>query len=681
MTALFSRFAGRMSLLLAAALVISVAPPVLAADAKPTDKPILISDITDRFDSINITAGRAEGIKVGAKGIILRDGKKIADYEVVQVNWGFSRIAVSNLAEGYKVRVGDSAPITGYSTEPAKTKTKPSWTKYVWYALGAGALIYLLSNDSGGSSSGSATIELKGEKKTTFGDTNTSTITITATVKDGSGGYVPDGTLVTFTTTSGTLSLTQSTTSLGKATVILTGATTDPPGTVTARSGGATASLTVNFGASVQLEVTPTTIQLVNSGGAQTQATVTATCRDAQGNPPASGKVEFDTGLGRLGNSSVDIVNGVATTTLTSDSAGKSEVTATWQGTTARVTVTFTAGPPTSLTVSSSSPSVQCDGNSYATITATVKDIGGNLATDGTVVKFSVIPDSNGGGNGTITPQVVTSGGTARASLITKDSAGAVSKSGTATVKVEVLASGQPEGVPAPAADLVNQSTQVQFVSVNVGQIGLGASPRNIRGWDMNTDKSTITAVVKNTDNAPVPDGTVVSWSATHGMINPTSSTTGGVATTTLQADASGDSSWNGLVNVTATAGGVSVTSVGLVVFSGWPSPSKCSASISQTDLAKTGGQATIYVEAKDVNGNPIVDGTNISATTSKGTLSPTSASTTNGVVMFTLSTSSDSGNPTPTGPGKVTITIPSGGNNPETGGLPVTLTVDFNVI
>lgn len=682
MRVLTSNHASRLAVLLVIAMVFSTVAPLCAADVKVAQQQIVISDITDRVGSINISAGKAEGIVAGAKGMVMRDGKKIADYQVMQVNWGFSRIALSNVAEGYTVRVGDSAPITGFDKPPSEPKKKPAWTKYIWTAVGVGALIYLLGR--GGSSSGDApptdlAITLEAEKTTVFDDTDTSTVTITATVRDSKGDLVVDGTTVTFATTSGTLNRLQMETSRGKAVVTLTAPTTEPAATVTATAGKGTATLTVSFAASIELEANPTTIQTTNSGGAATQSTITATCRDAQGNPATTGEVTFATTLGTI-TDKVDIVNGVAEATFTSGQVGTANVSATWSGTTARTTVTVTAGPPSSITVTSSESMLLCDGNSSATITATVRDIAGNLASNGTVVKFSVITDAGGGGNGTITPQATTLDGVARATLVTRDSTGARSKSGVATVKVEVLIADQPTTIPAPLFDIENHSVQVQFISTTVGQIGLGANPRNIRGWDMNTEKSTITAVVKNTDNAPVPDGTVVTFTATHGMITGSATTTGGVATATLQADASGDSSWNGLVNVTATAGGVSATSTGLIVFSGWPSPSRCQANASPSTLPPTNGQATIQVQALDVNGNPIVDGTTITANTSRGTLTSTSATTTSGVAVFTLNTSTDTGNPTLTGPGTVTITIPSGGNNPETGGLPVTLTVDFTV-
>ncbi len=688
MKAMTGKNAARISVVLVAAMLAPIFASHAAA-APATAGPIVISSFTDRLGSVNINAGKAEGIVVGATGVVLRDGKVIADYVVEQVNWGLSRISIKNLVSGETVRVGDSAPITGAApstvqkpeqkTEPAKSKSSSkSRLKWIAAALGAVAIYLLVKNDDDdGPSLPGYGITLEADKVTNYGDTDESVVTITATIKDSKNNPVPDGTIVKFTTTAGTLNRVAATTSLGKATATLTGDTDDGVATVTARADatGQSASISVSFIASIDLVASPDMIQMVNSGGTQTSSTITATCRDAQGNLATSGNVKFSSTVGTV-DDEVAITNGVATTTLTSNEIGTATVTATWSGTSATERVSVTAGPPFAVSVSSSSNSVPCDGNSYATITAKVTDIAGHSVADGTVVKFSVTPDNSGGGNGTITAQAETEYGSAKANLYSRDSSDAISKSGTATVTVTVPAVGQPSDVPAPALDIVNSSTTVQFVSVSVGAINLSASPTNIRGWDVAGNTTTLTAIVSNSDGLPVPDGQIVTFTATHGLVTGTGTTSGGTATTTLRTDASGSSSWNGLVDVTATAGGVSVTRTGLVIFSGPPYASNCSATISQSTLQKTGDRAVIQVIAKDVNGNPIVDDTTVTATTSKGTLLSSSEQTAGGVVNFTLETSTDAGNPTATGNGTVTITIPAGSS-----GTPVTLTVDFTVI
>ena len=673
-----------MSVLVATVMFLSIAVPAYTAD-KATFDSIAISSFTDTIGSININAGKAEGVKPGMRGVIIRDGKQIAEYQVAQVNWAISRIMIANLADGYTVQPGDNAPITTPITPKKSSAGK------IWKALGiaaAVALVWLLvkgdKGDSGGAADNSA-ITLTAQKTSTGDDSIV--ITITANIKDASGETAPDGTSVTFSTTAGTLNRTQTITFSGKATATLTADTEDDDvATVTVKSLGKTATIDVSFVSSIELAASPTSIQVAGSGGTQTESTITATCRDAAGNLATSGTVEFTAGIGTVTDSAT-IVGGVATATFTSDEIGVANVTASWSKSTVMTTVTVTAGPPYSVVVTSSTSSLQCDGNSFATISATVSDFAGNPATDGTVVDFSVTPDGGGGGNGTITPQGTTVAGVASASLFTKDSTGAVSQPGTATVVVEVLAASQPATVPAPLSDIENQSTHVQFVSIEVAGINLGANPTNIRGWDMVNNTTTITAVVYNAAHNPVPDGTAVYFTASHGMIYGSgggsvgmSTTTNGVATATLSTDASGDGTWDGLVDVTATSGTVTATQVGLVIFSGPPSPGNCDATISQSTLASVGGQATISVTALDVNANPVADGTSVTATTDKGNISPGTKSTADGTAVFILSTSTNPASPTQSGDGTVTISIDSGGKNAETGGLPVTLTVPFTV-
>jgi hypothetical protein len=280
--------------------------------------------------------------------------------------------------------------------------------------------------------------------------------------------------------------------------------------------------------------------------------------------------------------------------------------------------------------------------------------------------------------------------GVATTQLVSRDSSGNASKPGTATVYASVLTTGQPTGIPVPATNLSNHTTQVQFVSQDVAAIALGASPMNIRGWDFINQSSTITAMVYDSHHNPVPDGTAVYFTATHGMISgnsgtannvAVSTTKSGVASATLLSTGSEGGGWNGLVDVTAVCGAVSMDATGLVTFSGWPSPGKCSATISKSTLANCNDSAVINVVVQDINGNPVVDGTNLTITSSQGTtVSSSNPTTKGGVVQFMLLTSTDSTNPTNAGAGSVSILIDSGGHNPETNNQPVQLTVTFTV-
>jgi hypothetical protein len=284
-----------------------------------------------------------------------------------------------------------------------------------------------------------------------------------------------------------------------------------------------------------------------------------------------------------------------------------------------------------------------------------------------------VAPDALGGGIGSITPQATTAGGEAKAHLFTKDSTGTKSKSGTATVTVQVLVADQPSTVPPPAADMANSATQVQFVSADVANIVVSASPTNISGSDTSKN-TTITAVVYNSDNVPVPGSVAVRFSVSpSGRVSPdTATTTNGVATATLTPDGSG---FFGTVTVTATAGSPAVSRTGAVVFSGYPAQASCTATLSAATLAKLNAVETIVVDVKDGNGNIVVDGTTVNASVNVANATVTSSTTTvNGRATLQLSTSTDSVNPTPAGNWQVTVRIPAG-TNPE-----VVLPVNFTV-
>lgn len=660
-----NRFAGRLALILTAALVLSIGAPLFAAD-KTASPPVSISTVTDSMGSVNINVGKGEGIKEGSKGVVIRDGKEIASYVVQQVNWGFSRITLLNVAEGYTVRPGDSAPFSEAPKEKPSVKKKSSTVKTVLTILAVGAAIYLLAGGGGGgdSSEVGGDIAITTQKTSTSSPgSTTGTISITASVNDETGFPAPDGTAVTFSSTAGTLNRTQTTTSAGRATATLSyDLSVDPEvATVTVRALGKTAAKVLSFVSSIDVVADPLTIEAKDTGTGESAATITATCLDASGSPATTGSVTFTSNLGNIATASVPIgAGGIATTTFSSNTAGTATVTATWGSSRATATITVTPGPPFSISVASDTNSIQADGNSSAVISATVKNVKGNSAMDGTVVNFSVIPD----GKGTITPQATTVNGVATAYLYSRDSDGNPSTSGTATIKAEVLRANQPPDVPLPATDLANQSVTVQFVSPEVAVIELNAQPIRIRGWNTSGNESTITAVVRNIDGQSVPDGTAVYFTATQGIITGgvsgnMSRTSGGRATATLKALAS----WYGQADVTATSGTISETAVGLVTFLGPPSQVNSTATISPDTIYATNDQALVTVTVQDVNDERVADGTKVTVRTNKGTFIgglTAEGSTVNGEVVFALATSTNDSSPTSPGLGTVTVNVES---------------------
>ena len=184
------------------------------------------------------------------------------------------------------------------------------------------------------------------------------TAQIIATVIEQSGTPTHNGTLVTFTTTLGTLQPREAVTRNGQAVVTLHAGTQSGIATITAFSGSAQsaagadgttgAPLTVTIGgaatAAISLTATPGTVPA--RGGT---VTVVASVNDANGNLLPGVPVSFSASAGSLGATSVlTDGNGQATTTLTTDR--DTTVTATSGGQTATATITVNNAPTITVT-------------------------------------------------------------------------------------------------------------------------------------------------------------------------------------------------------------------------------------------------------------------------------------------------------------------------------------------
>ena len=204
------------------------------------------------------------------------------------------------------------------------------------------------------------------------------------------------------------------------------------------------------------------------------------------------------------------------------------------------------------------------------------------------------------------------------------------------------------------------------FISTAVANVSLDSDTKNIRLGG----STTLIALLSTSEGTAVPDDTSVTFTSSRGVISNVTKTYGGQASAVLKCDAIGD----GIATVTATAGGVTSTPL-TIIFSGAPASANCSVDISPDVLAKSGDSATITVTARDINNHPVVDNTMISVVTSKGSVVPQTNGTSNGVALFTLSTSDNAESPTAPGDGIVTVTISAGG-----AGSNVTLTKQFTV-
>ncbi|MCE7983042.1 MAG: hypothetical protein DYG89_17800 [Caldilinea sp. CFX5] len=163
-------------------------------------------------------------------------------------------------------------------------------------------------------------------------------------------------------------------------------AITDLPPYVTA--GYRHSDLTVFIGAAATLAMTATPGQLIADGSSTSTLTVVA--KDANGNPTPNQVVHFTTTLGLLPASSgkTDLNGQVSVNLLAPTTVGNATVIASVGAINRTATVTFVAGAPALLTTVITPTTLAADGQSVATVRATVTDGFGNPIA-GQVVNFT----------------------------------------------------------------------------------------------------------------------------------------------------------------------------------------------------------------------------------------------------------------------------------------------------
>jgi len=434
---------------------------------------------------------------------------------------------------------------------------------------------------------------------------------LTATVTDQFNNYVTDGTVVTFETSLGSLGSSTVTklTANGVATATLTSGTTAGTAVVTVTAGSKIATTTVTFMPDVPHEITlvahPTSIPI---GGFT--STITATVRDQYGNLVADGtEVSFATDLGSIGSSSVikTTVNGVATATLTSGLViGTANITVTAVPVVEQIQVTFTVGPPHTVVAEAWPPTIEVGGNT-ATITATVRDIGGYAVADGTPVVFT------------------TDFGSLGSTSVTKYTANGVA--------VATLTSGLTPGVAhiTATADSKLDTTIVKIAPGPPHNITVVADPTYI---PIGGATAMITATVTDRYGNNVVNGTNVDFITTLGTVSPPSAATNeGVAVTTLTSGII-----IGPATVTAISGPASGSAT--VIFTVGP-PFYVDVTANPTSIGLNGQTSLIQATVKDVGGNNVADGTVVIFSTTLGEVGSTEvAKTTIGGVATAVLTS-----------------------------------------
>jgi hypothetical protein len=346
------------------------------------------------------------------------------------------------------------------------------------------------------------------------------TAVVTATVIDLTGTPVSGVTLSGYITPAecGTLSPLplNATNELGQSVGTWTAGTIAGAGSIEITTGviTGTADITLMVGTPATMTLLADPISLLVGGA----SVLTATVVDQYNNPVDDGTlVTFTSDIGTV-LSPHSTSGGVATSTITSTVAGTAHVTATSGTASGFTSVVFNPDVPHTVTVSAEPPTLTVD--AVSVLTATVVDQYNNPVSDDAIVTFTsdignvLSPRSTSGGVATTTIASPVVG----AAHITATSGSA---SGFASV---VFNPGSPYTVTLSAYPPIR----------TVGET------------------STLTATVVDQYNNPVVDGTIVTFTSDIGSVASPSSTSDGIATSTITSPVVGTA------HITATSGSAS---------------------------------------------------------------------------------------------------------------------------
>lgn len=552
---------------------------------------------------------------------------------------------------------------------------------------------------------------------------NQSHSNITAAVTDQTNNPVADGTVVQFEIVDGSGAIESNKVTVdGVAVSKLTSSKNPDTVTVVVRVDQLTDTTAVRFvvGEASAISLAADSLSLPADG--KTSTRVTAQVFDRSGNPVVNGtKVNFETNIGEVTPVS-QTQSGLAVASFSSSVTGTATIKASVGSISSEIHIQLRSGPPNSILLNfdPNTLGVKDSGRNQTTnITATVLDSKGNAVSDGTQVAFSIFSSPGGGEVLSNSEPIPTLNGNAQVSL----------NSGIRSGSVRILAQVTDSlGVPiVPEVRAVSTEIIIfagpPFIEdvndPNTSHLTVGAAPLNVWGWHVVNNTVTVTAVVGDKFNNPVTPGTAVFFTTTGGVISTYTGFTDqeGVATVTLHTaqpyptitryyntffdpnenhpdfnlgtnvipgpipDFEGGQVLNsvgnfgendGIARILAVTEGVDSNgnsarawSVTNLVFSGGINTFDIEVS---TDTISPGESAMVTFEIYDVNGNPIVAGSEISIQASDGELSWTSLSTSDpGVTEYqvlltnNLDPTDPEAQPTSTA---VTITVKSSNGN-----------------
>ena len=489
----------------------------------------------------------------------------------------------------------------------------------------------------------------------------TSTSEITATVSDSSRNPVPDGTAVRFELLQGKGRLdSYRQTTGGVATTTLVSDTKPGLALVRATVGGLADTVTVRYvaGGPASISVVADSSSLPADGVTMTH--VRAYVYDVSGNPVADGTVvTFEADLGHI-TERAQTQDGVAQAQFSGSQTGVATIVARAGGVVGETTVVLRPGPPNSVLISCDPKSVgvkDSGRNQTLRITADVRDSRNNAVADGTYVRFEIVASPGGGETLSTYDPVPTVNGKAEVSFTSGIRSGAVRVRAVVTDSLGQALTPEVSSTATEFLIFAGPPYIEDVTDASTSHLTVGARPVNVYGWHVVNNTVEIVAVVGDKYNNPVPPGTAVYFTTTGGVISTYTGYTDeeGVAKVTLHTgqpyptveryyntfldpnlhitipgpvpdfDLDGNEN-DGIARVLAVTEGVDskgnsarVWAVCNVVFSG--DITTFTVSTDRTVL-HPGESATISIVVHDINGNPIVPGSVISAKASAGELS-----------------------------------------------------------
>jgi adhesin/invasin len=466
------------------------------------------------------------------------------------------------------------------------------------------------------------TIDLSASPEAIRADGGTSFSVISARLLD-QNRHPIEGASISFSTSLGFIATAATTDEDGLATANLHSSSAPGIATVTASFG--TVSETVQVAFSPYTPPTPYSLTLsakptaIPADGGTSSSAVKAVVLNESNNPVVGVTVEFETTLGMVAGSAQTDDKGAASVILySSSSAGVAQVTASLGTLTDVVQVTMVDTEQFySLEVSALPDEIPADGGkSVSAISARLLDEN-RRAVQGAEVSFAT-------NLGSIASSAITDGsGLAKVNLISGSTAG------TATVTASFLD--------------ISGTAQVTFTTYSPDKpqsIVLTAIPRTIPA-DAGKSASTVTAVVLNASNNPMP-GITVAFETSMGVVD-RSATTGqnGQAAVTLHS-----SSQAGTATVKASVGTISQTTQVTMV-----SPGQfysITVKAAPTAIFADGGNSTSEISATLLTsgGNPI-EGAAIDFSTTAGWIPAQAITDDQGVAVAELASASASGTAT----------------------------------